>query len=296
MARYVGLLVYQEHFTLNGLISTLNEFKAPYVISPLHTPSERKAHYHIILDNTETDFNDNFLRCICSILKTPNTSYIEIKSIRSAELYLKHETADSANKQQFKFSDPLTFGFGYQLHQNTYVGKREEVQHLVTYISDKLVLYCRSVANVTFMDLWDLVKKPDFFEECDTFIPFKSCVSKALNEVKLHFRFYQSVNEQASKMISDQLNALDQFECNEVSNSLTDYLLDTLVNLSDQQANKLIYDLYSNNKKFRDRIKACGGLHTPKPTLQTFIKKLVDVSEKQLVVDYIEKFGVGTNL
>lgn len=296
MGSYVSYIVYQEHYTLDGLCTILDQFRAPYVVSPLHTPEGRKAHYHVIIDNSETAFNSAFLRTMAVLLHSPNNSWQDVRNVRRAEMYLRHETADSCNKQQFKGDEVCTFGNGYKLHENTYVGKREEVSSLVTYISDRLVLYCRSTANISFMELWDMVKKPEFYDGFETCIPFKSCVGKALNEIKLHYNFYAKLNEQATKNIQDELTALDEIDNAKNISSLKDYITSKMSNLDDEQMHCLIYNLYGNNKRMREFIKVCGGLKRPRDTFNSVVKGLKDMRDVQLVIDYLDKFNAGVDL
>lgn len=293
---YITVLAYPEHFTLETLLSTLNGFKMPYVVSPLHSPEGRKPHYHIIFDNSETEYNADLLHTFCHILKTPNNDFRVVKNIRQCELYLLHQTADSANKQQFTKEEICSFGLGYELHKATYQGSRDEVTQLLTYISTNLVEHCRSMSGVKLLDLWDLVSKPDFYTGFDLPIPIKTCISKGLNEVRVHFRFYQSCCQETDDLVNTIEKASDMADDKEVKDTLTQYVLDTVKNIPDNMMSRLLFDFYGNNKKLRGTIKECGGLSNPRETLNVFLRGSRDISTIQALVHIVDKYSFGTSL
>lgn len=288
--RYYSLLVYSEHFSLDALIDKLNTYSIPYVISPLHSPVERKPHYHVILDNTESALPTLFIRSIATALCCPNCSYQDVRNIISAEKYLRHETADSAHKQQFSKDENLTFGLGYELHKNTYVGDREMTSLLVAYITDNLSTMCISGEISDLPSLLDVVKKPEFYADFDEPVSYKTARCKGINEVKTHFRFYLSLTENAQKSIALKENALDVAEIAEINGSLLKFCTDVLQNdIDDNTARVILQKIYYNNRKFRSLIKENGGLCNPRVTLNAILRcKSVDTSFLTCFSNYID--------
>lgn len=294
-----ALLVYEENYKLEDIINTLNPFKIPYVISPLHIPKDRKPHYHIILDNTAVTMPDSVISTICAILNTPNYSYQTVRNIRSAELYLRHETADSAHKQQFTKNELVTCGNGYELHKATYQGSRDEKSELICNIADKLVEVCSSVANLTLKDLWDMVKDSSFYENIETDLPFKKCVSIALNEIRVHYRFYLQFSEITNTAYEKAQNTLDKQECADVKHTLLKYIQDTIENFDDSTLGIILYDIYDNNRNYRQSIKDCGGFNgSARSVLLRFAN--VDcnngISHLQAIIDTLNKHNPATTL
>lgn len=294
-ARYCAFIVYAEHFTPNGLVDSLESYGMPYVVSPLHSPEGRKSHYHVIVDNTETAFPSLYMRSIAVALHCPNDSWQDVQNIVSAEKYLRHETADSAHKQQFTKEQVCIFGLGYEMHKNTYVGEREITTMLCAYITETLSNMCMTGECSSLPELFDAVKKPEFYSNFDEPITFKIARCKGINELKTHFRFYLSLCEEAQKTIEYKENALNLAEQNEINASLSKFCLDVLQNdIDDKTARVILQNIYYNNKKFRDDIKVCGGLSYPRKTLTDMIcSKSCDSSFLTCFSNYVDKYVNG---
>lgn len=294
-ARYCSFIVYAEHFTLNGLVDALETYGMPYVVSPLHNPEGRKAHYHVITDNTETAFPTLYMRSIAVSLHCPNDSWQDVKNIVSAEKYLRHETADSAHKQQFTKDEVCSFGLGYELHKNTYVGEREITTLLCAYITETLSNMCLSGECSTLPELFDAVKKPEFYADFDEPITYKIARCKGINEVKTHFRFYLSLCEETQKSLEHKENALNAAERSEINASLKKFCLDVLQNdIDDKTARVILQNIFYNNKKFREQIKDCGGLGSPRETLYNMICiKSSDSAFLTCFSNYVDKYVNG---
>lgn len=197
----------------------------PFVISPLHKPTNSKAHVHGIaeisdrLPYTVKQFFDTF-----KAYKLPLPQICD--SICGAELYLTHDSVQSRidEKQTFTVAERQTMIFqnGYKLHKQTARDKADSVSVVVSYVSDKIYDYIRDNPFCDTDDLFCLVKTPEFYFELVSELPFSSIVSKGKNEVKVHSRFYMQIAADIKKKYGDKpVTSEYEYFCDSViSNSL----------------------------------------------------------------------------
>lgn len=236
----------------------------PYVISPLHSPEGRKAHYHIIFDNTELCLGDNFFDDLQSKFNCPDWHLAGlVKNIRRAELYLTHSTPDSSNKQQFSKSDieTMVFGHGYELHKNTYRGERKNTSDLIAYIRLKLLdLIDKGDVYINTATLTNAVRSPDFYIDCDVDIDVKTAIGKGLNEVMLHYKFYLDYARDVSDKKAQEDNHLDREDRRECADIYCKALCDIISNQSESVCSRILYTVYCNCAVLRPIVKQLGGL------------------------------------
>lgn len=243
----------------------------PLVTSPLHTPDNAKSHIHCIVDVTNTDKIRDF-DYFTGYLKSLDFPRPEIvRNIYQMELYLTHDTVQSKldNKQSFSADERATMRFynDYALHVMTARHKAEQLSLLIAQISEYIEDYIYNNGVSDIFSISQELRKPEFYSSIDTNFNFDFVKAKARSEFKVHYRYYMSYADCCADMaerkknqqiIAEQKQARDDL-LSDVADTckLLNSMIDTLPN---NVARSCFYDMYTNDKEFRYKIKEIGGL------------------------------------
>lgn len=195
----------------------------PFVISPLHKPTKGKEHIHCILELSPYQpltYNDISATFKAYDLPRPEL----VRDIFGAELYLTHDTPQSriAEKQIFTVKEraEMIFSKGYKLHKMTARDKADDISIVVSYICERLKQAVCSDNSYSTLDLYELIENPDFYCDLESALPFPLIVSKARNELRVHYRFYMQITKDfnARTATSNINNIEEEFFCNTVLN------------------------------------------------------------------------------
>lgn len=268
-------------FEDNNFEKCVDEFKktgVPFVVSPLHSPDKEdsKCHYHIIHDVTCCESKYQSFDFWTDFYKSLDLARPEIvKNVRRAELYLTHSTFKSREKQQFTASeiDTMIFENGYAFSKPTYRQERKETSDIISYIRLKLLQMIEDGFKASAFSLSRAVRDPDFYNDLDVDVDFKTVVGKALNEILNHYKFYIECSDELIDEIERKKTKEEKQAIREDNTAYGGFLKSLLNDCSENQLYRIMYGCYVNNKTFRQYVNDNGGVSAfnYKPLLSGFI-------------------------
>lgn len=220
----------------------------PFVISPLHKPTNGKVHIHCILQLSPYQpltYNDISATFKAYDLPRPEL----VRDIFGAELYLTHDTPQSriAEKQIFTAKEraEMIFAKGYKLHKQTARDKADDISLVVSYICERLKAAVCSDNSYSTLDLYELIEKPDFYSDLESSLPYPLIVSKARNELRVHYRFYMQITKDFKNRAASHLATTEEeYFC--------DSLISDLVANSDINGIRILhYSCYAQFPKYK---------------------------------------------